>query len=221
MAKNFPYFKFFPTEWMTGDIVFECLDTQGLFINICALYWQRNADLSIEDINKRFKNPLQLANLTDRFISLNDGKISINFLDEQLIEAGHISKTNSINGSKGGRPKAPKTQEEKPTANRPLTDRKAKKSKEEEEKEEEINITYEEFINYAKTISIYKPTLDYAIQSKYLSWFENNWVDGNGKKIVNWKNTLRNTMPYLKEHHAPIEETETERKLREWRERGF
>ena len=42
MAKNFPYFKFIASEWMTGDIVFESLSVQGLFINICALYWQRN-----------------------------------------------------------------------------------------------------------------------------------------------------------------------------------
>jgi hypothetical protein len=221
MAKNFPYFKFFPTEWMTGDIVFEDFETQGLFINICALYWQRNADLSIEDINKRFKYPGKLANLTDRFISLSEDKILIKFLDEQLVDAGHISKTNSENGSKGGRPKGAKTLSKKPTANRPQSETKAKKSKEEEEKEKEINITYEEFLNYAKTIDIYKPTLDYAIKSKYLSWVENNWIDGNGKKIINWKSTLRNTMPYLRNIDIPIEETETERKMREWRERGF
>jgi hypothetical protein len=223
MAKNFPYFKFFPTEWMTGDIVFEDFETQGLFINICALYWQRNADLSIEDINKRFKYPSKLANLTDRFFSLSEDKILIKFLDEQLVDAGHISKTNSLNGSKGGRPKGAKTLSKKPTANRPQSETKAKKSKEEEEKEKEkeINITYEEFLNYAKTIDIYKPTLDYAIKSKYLSWVENNWFDGNGKKIINWKSTLRNTMPYLKNLSIPVEETETERKMREWRERGF
>lgn len=223
MAKNFPYFKFFPTEWMTGDIVFEDFETQGLFINICALYWQRNADLTIEDINKRFKYPTKLANLTDRFFSLSEDKILIKFLDEQLVDAGHISKTNSENGSKGGRPKGAKTLGKKPTANRPQSETKAKKSKEEKEKEEEkeLNITYEEFLTYAKSIDIYKPTLDYSIKSKYLSWVENKWIDGNGKKIINWKNTLRNTMPYLRNIAIPIEETETERKLREWRERGF
>lgn len=133
MAKNFPYFKFTVTEWMTGDIVYERLDVQGLFINICALYWQRDGVLSIDDINKRFKNPDQLSQLTDRFISVNDRFISVNFLDEQLEEARHISKTNSKNGSLGGRPKANKTLDKKPNANRTLTELKAKKSKEEEE----------------------------------------------------------------------------------------
>lgn len=139
MAKNFPYFKFIASEWMTGDIVFESLSVQGLFINICALYWQRNGSLSIEDINKRYKKPEELNELTDRFISVNDGFISVKFLDEQLIEANHISKVNAENGAKGGRPKAPKTLDKKPTANRPLTDRKANESKEEKETEEEVN----------------------------------------------------------------------------------
>lgn len=139
MAKNFPYFKFIASEWMTGDIVFESLSVQGLFINICALYWQRNGSLSIEDINKRYKKPEELNELTDRFISVNDGFISVKFLDEQLIEANHISKVNSENGAKGGRPKAPKTLVEKPIANRSLTDRKANESKEEKEEEENKN----------------------------------------------------------------------------------
>lgn len=152
MAKNFPYFKFIASEWMTGDIVFESLSIQGLFINICALYWQRNGVLSIDDINKRFKNPEELEQLTNRFFSVNNGLISVKFLDEQLIEANHISKVNSENGSKGGRPKAPKTLEKKPTANRPLTDRKANESKEEKEEEKELNKNKENNNNNFLTI---------------------------------------------------------------------
>lgn len=136
MAKGFPYFKFTATEWLTGDIVFEDFELQGIFINICALYWHRDGKLTIEEIQKRLKTD-RLTELTDRFFSVSDGFISISFLDEQLLAANHISKQNSQNGKLGGRPKAAKTLEEKPTANRPLTDRKAKKSKEEEEKEKE------------------------------------------------------------------------------------
>ena len=149
MAKNFPFFKFVATEWLTGDIVYESLDVQGLFINICALYWQRDGKLSIDDINMRYKQSELLAKLTDRFFSVNEGFVSINFLDEQLIDANHISKVNSNNGKLGGRPKQPKPLDKKPTANRPLTEPKAKKSKEEEEQEvnkNEIIIKEEVFL---------------------------------------------------------------------------
>lgn len=132
MAKGFPYFKFIATEWLTGDIVFEDFELQGIFINICALYWHRDGKLTIEEIQKRLKTD-RLPNLTDRFISVTDGFISIKFLDEQLIEAGHISKVNSDNGKKGG---ASKHKRNQPTANRPLTDRQANLSKEELEGKE-------------------------------------------------------------------------------------
>lgn len=133
MAKNFPYFKFIATEWLTGDIVFEDYELQGIFINVCAIYWHRNGDVTISEVEKRLKT-VRLNSLSPRFISVIDGKISIAFLDEQLIAANHKSKVNSGNGKLGGRPK---TLTEKPNANRTLTERKAKKSqlKEEEEKE--------------------------------------------------------------------------------------
>jgi len=101
MAKNFHYFKFIAMEWLTGDIYFEDYELQGIFINVCALYWQRDGSLSMDDIKKRIKSD-RIAELTDRFISVTDGFISIKFLDEQLIEAGHVSKVNSANGKKGG-----------------------------------------------------------------------------------------------------------------------
>jgi len=176
MAKNFPYFKFIATEWMTGDIVFEELSTQGLFINICALYWQRNGHLSIDDINKRFKNPIELANLTDRFFSLIDGFISIKFLDEQLIDANHISKVNSVNGAKGGRPK-------KPTANRPLTDRKAKKSKEEQEEEvkKELDKKKKDFI---EAMTPHKQNYS----SSMLNDFYDYWTETKpNSKLIRWE----------------------------------
>ena len=135
MAKGLPYFKFTPTEWLTGDICYESFEVQGLFINICALYWQRDGQITLEDIERRYKKPTALDSLLGRFLSVNDGLITICFLDEQFAERNHISATNSANGSKGGRPK---TLEKKPTANRPLTESKPKESQQEEEREKEL-----------------------------------------------------------------------------------
>lgn len=136
MAKNFFFFKFIPTEWMTGDIVYEDFDVQGLFINICSLYWQRDGILSVEDINKRYKRTDLTDKLIGRFITVNEGFISIKFLDEQLIEADHICKKNSDNGKMGGRPKKanqkPKKApgfKNKPNHNPTESQLKAKKSK--------------------------------------------------------------------------------------------
>lgn len=105
MATGLPYFKFIPADWLIGNIVYEDLCTQGLFINICALYWQRDGALTVSEVNKRYRNPELLNSLIGEFISVKNDKISIKFLDKQLITAEHISKKNKLNGSKGGRPK--------------------------------------------------------------------------------------------------------------------
>ncbi len=135
MAKELPYYKFISTEWLTGNISFEPLDVQGLFINICALYWQRDGVLKISEVEHRYKRKSLIAKLNGRFFSVSDGFISIEFLDEQFTERQHVSQTNSENGKKGGRPHAKKN--------------KAKKSNIEEEeelkenkKEKEIEIVF-------------------------------------------------------------------------------
>ena len=56
---------------------------------------------------------------------------------------------------------------------------------------------FEEFKQYAMSK---KNDVDLiALNFKYESWKENGWKNGNGKKIKNWKSTLLNTLPYLKE----------------------
>lgn len=193
MAKNFPFFKFVATEWLTGDIVFEPLEVQGLFINICALYWQRDGDLTLADCSKRYANASDsLTKLTDRFILVNDGKILIKFLDEQLIEASHKSKTNAENGKLGGLAKKGKST--KRIAKN--SERLPKRSKEEEEKEKELNKKKkeEEFKTNVFSFSNY--------DSKLLEEFIRYWTESDtkgkmrfekqevfeiGKRLVTWK----------------------------------
>jgi hypothetical protein len=176
MAKDLPYFKFTVAEWLTGDIVFESFEMQGLFINICALYWQRECKLSLSDIDKRYKRPDLLNELTDRFISVNNGFISVKFLDEQFEFRKGVSIKNSKNGSLGGRPKHLQTLEEKPNANRTLTEHKAKDTnidkKREEKKREDIDSRKQKF---ASTLTPFKSSYDInELMKFYEYWTEPN-----------------------------------------------
>lgn len=106
MAKELPYFKFEPAEYLTKDISFCSLAAQGLFINICSYYWQRNCKLTKPQLLKRLNYPNELEELIlEGALDLLDNIIIIKFLDSQLFEVEGKSKTNSTNGSKGGRPK--------------------------------------------------------------------------------------------------------------------
>ena len=103
MAKELPYFKFEPAEYLTKDISFCSLSAQGLFINICSYYWQRNCKITKSQLLKRL-------NFIDEFNELiNEGIIDIvgeeefliiKFLDNQLTSVEEKSKINFINGSK-------------------------------------------------------------------------------------------------------------------------
>lgn len=179
MAKGFPYFKFIASEWLTGDIVFEDFDLQGIFINVCALYWHRDGNISLEDLKKRIKTD-RLNSLIGRFIDVdNDGNISIKFLKEQLVFSGYISDTNSKNGKLGGRPKGAKNKEKKPTANRPLTDRKAKKSKEDIEidKDKDIELKKQSFKNLLKPFESFYET-------EMIQQFYDYWTEANKQKTA-------------------------------------
>lgn len=136
MAKGLPYFKFDTSEWLSGDIVFEDMLLQGLFINICALYWQKGGELTVSDINRRFKDYPNWQTLSERYISLSENKISIKFLDEQFAEREYKSMVNSQNGAKGGEAKAAKLKEILANANRTSSKRLAKPANKEEEIEE-------------------------------------------------------------------------------------
>jgi len=116
MAKEIPYFKFYTAEWSNGDITLEDYECQGLFINVCAYYWSKDCELSLNVLLKRFRGfESQINNLIESGIIKNEGEqISISFLNEQM-QSKEVQKiTNQKNGSKGGRPKKGKT-EKKPS----------------------------------------------------------------------------------------------------------
>ena len=127
MAKELPYFKFITSEWLDGEITIEDLETQGLFINICALYWSKEGRLSFSKIKKRFRFASE-----ESFNSL----IEEGFID---VEEERVSKslTNSQNGKLGGRPRKAKQNPNKPTALISLSESKPNQSQLEEKRGEE------------------------------------------------------------------------------------
>lgn len=85
MAKELPYFQFEPAQYLTGNIQFCSLEAQGLFINICAIYWQRECGLNLNQVKKKFDRLDLISELIDNeVIKTNIDNIIIEFLDEQF-----------------------------------------------------------------------------------------------------------------------------------------
>lgn len=57
--------------------------------------------------------------------------------------------------------------------------------------------TFIDFLNFAFT---HRPNIsENDLKLKYESWLANDWKNGNDKKIQNWKSSLLNTLPYIKD----------------------
>ena len=98
--KELPYFKFYPAEWIKGEITLCSMEAQGLFINICTYYWMKGCNMSLTGVQHRFNTCSEmLKELIDlEIITVLDDKICIDFLDDQFSEFEKLSKKKSRAG---------------------------------------------------------------------------------------------------------------------------
>lgn len=139
MSKELPYFKFFPSEWLMGDIVLLPYSVQGVFTNVKAYYWQKECKVTLAMLKQKFSNAIaELNELIKSDILKHDStsdEVTINFLDEQFSEISELHEKRVKAGRKGGKAKLKQNPSKA----------KAKPKHKEEEKEEEKDITFDKF----------------------------------------------------------------------------
>lgn len=107
MSKYLPFFKFNSSEWLTGNISYESFHLQGVFIRVCAEYWNRSNQLTVDEAKLRTQDALSIDTLIEKgYIKNKKNKIVISFLDEEKIEIESKRKVLSESGRKGGLSKA-------------------------------------------------------------------------------------------------------------------
>jgi hypothetical protein len=107
MSKELPFFKFNATEWITGNISYESFELQGAFISVCAEYWNRNNDVSIDEAKLRLRNATIVEILIEKnYLKTKKNKIVISFLDKERKEIESKRLKLSESGRKGGLSKA-------------------------------------------------------------------------------------------------------------------
>lgn len=157
------------------------------------LYSVSNTSIStwISDLRKKCYINVQMEykegskEILNRYISLIVHPIKENLntpIKENLKDNSTSSFNNTINNIDTSK-----------IENLPLEAKKAKK----EIKNKEIP-TLKEFGEYAlsKQSDFDFPIDKKKVKLKYDAWVENDWMDGNDKKITNWKVKLINTLPY-------------------------
>lgn len=106
MAKELPYFKFTPTEWLVGKISFQPLEVQGAFIQCCCMFWKNSGVIKVDDIDYRIGKDHLSKLIEYDFIKIEDGFLRIEFLEEQLVSFEGIRRSRSLNGIKSAEKKA-------------------------------------------------------------------------------------------------------------------
>lgn len=100
--KELPYFKFYPNQWITGSIAFMKLDIQGAFIKACCFYWSKGCEVTEEQLKSIIPEHYKLL-MRNNLFKVEDNKIRIKWLDEQLDERILSHKKRVEAGRKGGK----------------------------------------------------------------------------------------------------------------------
>jgi hypothetical protein len=202
-------YTWYPKDWGNSESVFELsLSERGLyreFIDLAMLndnkteikkdVWTRKFCVSKEDLES-ILDKLRMLNL----IEFIDNILFIPSCESRLklVRGGH-------NGGKKSKPIAKpiakpfeslEEKNEKPIAKQRERERE-REIKKEIEIENKTIPTFIDFLNFAFT---HRPNIsENDLKFKYDSWIANDWKNGNDKQIKNWKSSLLNTLPYIKD----------------------
>jgi len=110
MAKELPYYRVTCQEWQNGKISTMSDSCKGVFADICPYYWVKDCDVTFEMLSEKFKTKSKTIQklIKSKVIKVQNGVVSISFLNEQLSELNKNKKFFSDMGKKGQKAKKSK-----------------------------------------------------------------------------------------------------------------
>jgi len=191
MAKD-PAVLFYTSDFLTGTLTMS-YEQKGKYITLLCLQHQKTllSDKDMINICGSYDKDIY-----DKFIK--DGEFFYNKrMKEEHEKRKNFSKSRSENRLNG-------------LKNKKLKPKKSKSSYDNhmENENEDINVISNinnnkgipDFLEFKTFAFEKKPNVcETDLKLKYDSWVTNGWKNGNDKKIKNWKSSLLNTLPYIKE----------------------
>lgn len=179
MAKELPYYKHEPSEWLEGEIQICSDEAIVCFTNLCSGYWLKLGSMTYAFALQKYcrRNPIILQELIEAgVIDKNGDNIIIKFLDKQL---------NEFNDLSGKRSKA--AQKRWSNANALQVESKSNAIREDKRREKNIFIA-----------PTHQEVLEYCIErnnnvdvNKFIDFYESKgWMVGKNK-MKDWKASIR------------------------------
>jgi len=102
------WFKFSPSDWIMGKISKMPLKIQAEYLRFICIYWNKGCIVSKEDARLYFTDQAWEKLNEFKLLNINDGYVSILFLDKQMESINNISIKRSEAGKKSAEIRAKK-----------------------------------------------------------------------------------------------------------------
>lgn len=209
MAKENPWFKFEPAEWMFGRIQRQTHEVKAVFLDLICKYWHRQCEMTLEDAELDFGVDNIKCLLDNKIIITEEGAgncmyITIHFLDSQMEDIEQTAKKNSDSGKRSAEVRRLKKLVEQPlnypstTVEPNPTDKKrGDEIKQEKMKEDRAH-------KFASSVQGFKENYDLKMIEGFISYwtesgekqkklrFEFEKVFDIKKRLVTWSNRQNN-----------------------------
>lgn len=211
MNKPLPYLQFFTSDFLTG-CGYMSMEERGMYITLLCYCWETQTipKKRVPFIVQKTWEELS-DELKSKFIEI-DGGIVNKRIHDAFVERDQYIERQRINGAKGGRPKTQKKVSTSISISNSTTN---SISNSISNSKKNIYVPSEkEFMDYSLTVikQLKKnpEEFDFSLRAKYESWLDDNWKDGYGKPIKNWKNKVNNTIPHLKANYGSTNNNKTQ-----------
>ena len=184
MAKENPWFKFEPAEWMFGRIQRQTPEVKAVFIDLICMYWHKQCNMSVEDAELDFGSENILTLLSNKIIFEDEkDNIIINFLDSQMDGIKETSNKASKAGLASAAKRKAIAEQKATTVEQPLNDRTTDKIREDkiiQDNKKEDNTEGDK----PPVFMFKKSLLDYGLEKQLVDDFIKN---RKTKKLTNTK----------------------------------
>lgn len=220
--RNQPYLPLYVQDIMTDEKLNECsASTHGIYIKgiMCLMHKSETyGKLLLKQKYKQSKKqsnnfacqltkhlPYTVSELIDAIEELVNEQVCYfqgeYLCQKRMIKDNDISVKRSSAGKKGGDKTGNRFAKAKPQANTEDVNEDKDVSTDIIIKDKKIP-TLTEFLDHGRILCekagrIYKDMV-FPMEQKYQTWKDDDWKDGHGTPIKNWKNKLGNTLPHLK-----------------------
>ena len=211
--KNLPHIPLYVGDWKKDCNVLS-LSAEAAWLNIIFILHTKGKQSTIKMPTKALQNlwRCSLEDVKEILEELESNEICDLQTTEGFVEftCRRYLKENELSEIRSAARKSGYTKNKTSTNNQQNKNKTLQIADNDNDNDNDIDIDYDnkyripseiEFLEYGLFIikkEKLKGDYEFTLKAKYHTWLDENWKNGHGKKIKNWKNTLNNTIPHLK-----------------------